>query len=104
MLCSARRLHDHTPGTLHRAALCITLGMLAQLRLAGRAVLTSESLPAVVATRTIRASRQKPDAAKWPSMSELKISGLEASLWANQWIGSSVDSVSGITYRKSKKR
>ena len=49
MLCSAGRLHDHTPGTLHRAALCITLGMLAQLLLAGRAVLTSESLPAVVA-------------------------------------------------------
>jgi len=49
MLCSAGRLHDHTPGTLHRAALCITLGMLAQLLLAGRAVLTSESLPAAVA-------------------------------------------------------
>ena len=49
MLCSAGRLHDHTPGTLHRAALCITLGMLTELFPAGRAVLTSESLPAVVA-------------------------------------------------------
>ena len=49
MLCSAGRLCDHTPGTLHRAALCITLGMLTELFPAGRAVLTSESLPAVVA-------------------------------------------------------